>query len=77
MTSFIVDIGKNVAAFWKVRKEVMPDASYTSATIGVAGLVDPRLLLEVQCTAVRAQGRSGPVLVDKRRRDLSSAPATW
>jgi 2-iminobutanoate/2-iminopropanoate deaminase len=55
MTCFIVDIGKNGPAFWNVRKEVMPDTRYTSTTIGVSGLVDPRLLLEIQCTAVRAE----------------------
>ena len=55
MTCFIVDIGRNGPAFWKVRKEIMPDALYTSATIGVSEFVDSRLLLEIQCTAVRAE----------------------
>jgi enamine deaminase RidA (YjgF/YER057c/UK114 family) len=55
MTCFIVDIGKNGPAFWKVRKAVMPDTCYTSTTIGVSGLVDPRLVLELQCTALRAE----------------------
>ena len=59
MTSFVVDIGQNGPAFWKIRKEVMPNASFTSATIGVAGLVDPRLLVEIQCTAARPRGPMG------------------
>jgi 2-iminobutanoate/2-iminopropanoate deaminase len=59
MTSFVVDIARNGPAFWQVRREVMPDARFTSATVGVAGLVDPRLLVEIQCIAVRPRGSMG------------------
>ena len=53
MTCYIIDIGANGPVFWTVRKQVMPDLGYTSASIGVAGLADPRLLLEIQCIAYK------------------------
>jgi 2-iminobutanoate/2-iminopropanoate deaminase len=53
MTCFIVDIKKNGPQFWEVRKRMMPTSSYTSATIGIVELADPKLLIEIQCTAFR------------------------
>lgn len=51
MTCYIVDIASNGPAFWSVRKRIMPKMAYTSASIGVAALADPKLLLEIQCVA--------------------------
>lgn len=51
MTCFIVDIPKNGPPFWAIRKKMIPVTSYTSASIGIACLADPVLLLEIQCTA--------------------------
>ena len=53
MTCFIVDIKKNGPLFWATRKKMMPTTSYTSATIGIAELADPRSLIEIQCVACR------------------------
>jgi enamine deaminase RidA (YjgF/YER057c/UK114 family) len=53
MTCYIVDIQKNGPAFWTVRKKMMPSTGYTSATIGVSALADPKLLLEIQCIGYR------------------------
>ena len=52
MTSDIVDIATNGPGYWEVRKRVLPDDRYTSASIGVAALANPALLLEIQSTAV-------------------------
>jgi 2-iminobutanoate/2-iminopropanoate deaminase len=51
MTSFVVDLGKNGAAYVAARKKILTRPTYTSATIGIAALMVPGLLLEVQCTA--------------------------
>lgn len=53
MTCFIVNIKKNGPLFWAIRKKMMPTTSYTSATIGIVELADPKLLIEIQCTAYR------------------------
>lgn len=51
MTSFIVDLEHNGQRYISIRKEILSSTSYTSATIGVAALMIPSLLLEVQCIA--------------------------
>lgn len=51
MTSFIVDLPTNGSGYVAVRKKILTRSSYTSATIGVAALMIPGLLLEVQCIA--------------------------
>ena len=51
MTSFIVDLPTNGQGYVAVRKKILTRPSYTSATIGVAALMIPGLLLEVQCIA--------------------------
>ncbi|VVC75491.1 2-aminomuconate deaminase [Aquicella siphonis] len=51
MTSYIVDIHQNGPEYFRVRKECMPDSSYTSTSVGVAALAIPGLLIEVTCIA--------------------------
>ncbi len=51
MTSFVVDLGRNGAGYVAARKKILTQSAYTSATIGIAALMMPGLLLEVQCTA--------------------------
>jgi enamine deaminase RidA (YjgF/YER057c/UK114 family) len=51
MTSFIVDLPANGQGYVGARKKILTRSSYTSATIGVAALMIPGLLLEVQCIA--------------------------
>jgi 2-iminobutanoate/2-iminopropanoate deaminase len=51
MTSFIVDLPTNGGGYVTARKKILTRTSYTSATIGVAALMIPGLLLEVQCIA--------------------------
>ncbi len=51
MTSFVVDMPKNGQGYVDTRKKVLPEPTYTSATIGVSALMIPGLLLEVQCRA--------------------------
>jgi enamine deaminase RidA (YjgF/YER057c/UK114 family) len=51
MTSFIVDLSTNGSGYVATRKKILTRTSYTSATIGVAALMIPGLLLEVQCIA--------------------------
>jgi 2-iminobutanoate/2-iminopropanoate deaminase len=51
MTCFIVDILRNGPPFWELRKRIMPNTVFTSATIGIHELADPRLLLEIQGVA--------------------------
>ncbi|MBY0323864.1 MAG: RidA family protein [Reyranella sp.] len=51
MTSFIVDLPANGSGYVATRKKILTRTSYTSATIGVAALMIPGLLLEVQCIA--------------------------
>lgn len=51
MTCYIVDISKNGPDFWEVRKKMIPAANFTSASIGISALADPKLLIEVQCIA--------------------------
>ena len=51
ITSFVVDLGRNGAGYVAARKKILTRATYTSATIGIADLMMPGLLLEVQCTA--------------------------
>ncbi|MDI1287292.1 MAG: RidA family protein [Reyranella sp.] len=51
MTSFVVDLGKNGAGYVAARQKILTQSTYTSATIGIAALMMPGLLLEVQCTA--------------------------
>lgn len=53
MTCYIVDIKKNGPLFWSTRMRMMPTVYFTSATIGVAELADPRSLIEIQCIASR------------------------
>ena len=48
MTCFIVDILRNGPPFWKMRKRIMPNTVFTSASIGIHELADPRLLIEIQ-----------------------------
>jgi 2-iminobutanoate/2-iminopropanoate deaminase len=57
MTSFVVDLPKNGQGYVDTRKQVLPEPSYTSATIGVSALMVPGLLLEVQCRAAVAPAR--------------------
>ena len=54
MTSFVVDLAKNGAGYVAARKTILTQPTYTSATIGIAALMVPGLLLEVQCTAAAA-----------------------
>ena len=54
MTSFVVDLAKNGAGYVAARKTILAQPTYTSATIGIAALMVPGLLLEVQCTAAAA-----------------------
>jgi len=54
MTSFVVDLAKNGAGYVATRKTILTQPTYTSATIGIAALMVPGLLLEVQCTAATA-----------------------
>lgn len=51
MTCYIVDIQHNGPSFWDIRKKMIPSGTFTSATIGISALADPRLLVEVQCIA--------------------------
>ena len=51
MTSFVVDLPANGQGYVAVRKKILTRPGYTSATIGVAALMIPGLLLEVQCIA--------------------------
>jgi len=51
MTSFVVDLGKNGQGYVEARKKILTQPTYTSATIGIAALMMPGLLLEVQCAA--------------------------
>ena len=51
MTSFVVDMPKNGQGYVNTRKQLLPEPTYTSATIGVSALMIPGLLLEVQCRA--------------------------
>ena len=51
MTSFIVDLPTNGSGYVSSRKKILTRPGYTSATIGVAALMIPGLLLEVQCIA--------------------------
>lgn len=51
MTSFIVDLPSNGSAYVATRKKILTRTAYTSATVGVAALMIPGLLLEVQCIA--------------------------
>jgi len=48
MTCFIVDILRNGPPFWALRKRLMPNTAFTSASIGIHELADPRLLIEIQ-----------------------------
>ena len=48
MTCFIVDILRNGPPFWEMRKRIMPNTAFTSASIGIRELADPRLLIEIQ-----------------------------
>jgi 2-iminobutanoate/2-iminopropanoate deaminase len=47
MTSFVVDLPKNGQGYVDTRKQLLPEPTYTSATIGVSALMIPGLLLEV------------------------------
>jgi 2-iminobutanoate/2-iminopropanoate deaminase len=51
MTCFIVDILRNGPPFWALRKKLMPNTAFTSASIGIHELADPRLLIEIQGVA--------------------------
>jgi enamine deaminase RidA (YjgF/YER057c/UK114 family) len=51
MTSFVVDLARNGQGYVEARKRILTQPTYTSATIGVAALMIPGLLLEMQCTA--------------------------
>jgi len=55
MTSFVVDMPKNGHGYVNTRKQLLPEPTYTSATIGVSALMIPGLLLEVQCRAAVAR----------------------
>ena len=52
MTCFVVDLPRYGRAYVNARRRILTAPTYTSATIGVAALMVPDLLLEVQCTAV-------------------------
>ena len=53
MTSFVVNLAENGKRYVAARRERLSEPTYTSATIGVAALLIPGLLLEVQvCAAV-------------------------
>ena len=51
MTSFVVDLPRNGHPYVAARRRILTAPTYTSATIGVAALMIPGLLLEVQCIA--------------------------
>ncbi|HWO99717.1 MAG TPA: RidA family protein [Methylococcus sp.] len=51
MTSFVVDLDRNGAGYVAARKKILLRQEYTSATVGVAALMVPGILLEVQCCA--------------------------
>lgn len=64
MTSYIVDIRRNAAAYVAVRARRMPDADFASATVGVSGFPTVGALVNVTCMAIphrhcRAQHRPG------------------
>ena len=50
-TSFVVDLPTNGQGYVDTRKQLLPEPTYTSATIGVSALMIPGLLVEVQCRA--------------------------
>ena len=54
LTTFIVDISKNIEAYREVRQEYLSGLAQppTSTTVGVSALVRPEYLLEVEAIAV-------------------------
>lgn len=54
MTSFILDLPRNGSRYVETRKKILSTPTYTSATIGISGLMVPGLLVEVQCHAALA-----------------------
>ena len=52
MTTFIVDLPRNGAAYVAARQRILTAPTYTSAVVGVAALMMPGLLVEVQCIAM-------------------------
>ncbi|AVK77346.1 YjgF/Yer057c/UK114 family protein [Pandoravirus macleodensis] len=52
MTSYIVDIRRNAAAYVAVRAQRMPDTDFASATVGVSGFPTVGALVNVTCMAI-------------------------
>nr|UDO47347.1 yjgF family translation initiation inhibitor [Pandoravirus massiliensis] len=52
MTSYIVDIRRNAAAYIAVRARRMPDTDFASATVGVSGFPTVGALVNVTCMAI-------------------------
>jgi enamine deaminase RidA (YjgF/YER057c/UK114 family) len=52
---FVVDIAANGDAVAQVHGEVFSDVRPASSLLGIAGLVDPRMLVEVEVDAFRGE----------------------
>lgn len=52
MTSYLVDIRRNAAAYVAVRARRMPDTDFASATVGVSGFPTVGALVNVTCMAI-------------------------
>jgi enamine deaminase RidA (YjgF/YER057c/UK114 family) len=52
---FVVDIAANGDGVARVHGEVFADVRPASSLIGIAGLVDPRMLVEVEVDAFRGE----------------------
>lgn len=53
---FVVDIARNGNAVLDVYADVLRSARPTSSVLGVAGLVDPALLVEIEVEAIAGSG---------------------
>jgi enamine deaminase RidA (YjgF/YER057c/UK114 family) len=56
LTSYIVDIRRNIDAYVRVRARRMPDADFASATVGVIGFPTIGALVNVTCMAIPHRG---------------------
>ncbi|AVK75256.1 YjgF/Yer057c/UK114 family protein [Pandoravirus quercus] len=56
LTSYVVDIRRNIDAYVAVRARRMPDADFASATVGVVGFPTLGALVNVTCMAIPHRG---------------------
>nr|UMO78485.1 YjgF/Yer057c/UK114 family protein [Pandoravirus belohorizontensis] len=56
LTSYVVDIRRNIDAYVAVRARRMPDADFASATVGVLGFPTLGALVNVTCMAIPHRG---------------------